>query len=232
MKTCNICKRNLPYNEYYKTVLGTSCCYCKSCHKIKAKISKWKKRGWDINKPDERVFKIIMPLGKKLDVDPNVKRVCVSCKEEQDYEDFYTSKNVTMSSCKKCISHYNKTVRNKRRLNKLRTDPNYKLAHILRNRFRKTLKRSVDSNNKAVDLLGCTLPEFKIYIEKQFKKGMSWDNYGKWHVDHVLPISKFDFTVIDQQKQCWHFTNLQPLWAKDNISKHNKIKDGQFKILM
>lgn len=71
-------------------------------------------------------------------------------------------------------------------------------------------------------LLGCSINEFKLYLESRFKKNMTWDNYGKWHIDHIKPISKFDLTIEEEQKKCFHFTNLQPLWALDNIRKSNK----------
>jgi hypothetical protein len=63
------------------------------------------------------------------------------------------------------------------------------------------------------------------HLEKQFKNGMTWENRGfnGWHIDHIIPISSFDLTDIEQQKICFHYSNLQPLWAKENILKSNKI---------
>jgi hypothetical protein len=60
-------------------------------------------------------------------------------------------------------------------------------------------------------------------LEKQFTKGMNWKNYGKWHIDHIKPCASFDLSLEHEQKLCFHFTNLQPLWAKDNIRKSDKI---------
>ena len=72
--------------------------------------------------------------------------------------------------------------------------------------------------------MGCNIDFLKKYIAKKFTKGMSWDNYGLygWHIDHIKPCSCFDLTKPEQQKLCFHYSNLQPLWAKDNISKSNK----------
>ena len=74
-------------------------------------------------------------------------------------------------------------------------------------------------------LVGCTLDELKNHLEKQFTKGMTWKNYNYrgWHVDHIIPCSSFDLIDPEQQKECFHYTNLQPLWGKDNIKKSNKI---------
>lgn len=74
-------------------------------------------------------------------------------------------------------------------------------------------------------LVGYTVEQLKQYLEKQFTDGMSWQNYGKWHIDHIRPKSSFQFLSPDDEdfKKCWSLSNLQPLWAKDNLQKHNKI---------
>ena len=72
-------------------------------------------------------------------------------------------------------------------------------------------------------LLGCTRDHYLQHMEAQFTEGMSWGNYGEWHQDHIQPISSFDHKDPEQQKICWHYTNFQPLWAKDNCSKHDRI---------
>jgi len=65
----------------------------------------------------------------------------------------------------------------------------------------------------------------KNHLEKQFKDGMTWDNYGDWHIDHIRPISSFNFKSYEDKefKECWDLNNLQPLWAEENIRKHNRI---------
>ena len=62
----------------------------------------------------------------------------------------------------------------------------------------------------------------KQYLESLFTEGMTWDNYGEWHVDHIIPCDFFDLDIYSERKFCFHYTNLQPLWAYDNISKSNK----------
>jgi len=76
--------------------------------------------------------------------------------------------------------------------------------------------------------VGYTVDDLKRHLEKQFQPSMTWDNYGKWHIDHIIPISAFSFTRPEDIdfKQCWALENLQPLWAKENLRKSNKILDG------
>jgi hypothetical protein len=117
---------------------------------------------------------------------------------------------------------------NKRYKEKLRRniDPTYKLITNQRTRITGILKKHKTS--KTLDLLGCSAQFLRQYIEDQFLEGMTWDNYGTygWHVDHITPCSSFDLTDIKQQKICFHYTNLQPLWAIDNLKKSNKIITG------
>ena len=96
-------------------------------------------------------------------------------------------------------------------------------------RLRKRLWDAVTGQNSVkgesfIDLVGCTQGELVQHIESQFTDGMTWGNYGRdgWHVDHIRPCSSFDLTDLDQQRRCFHYTNLQPLWAVDNLRKNDK----------
>ena len=75
---------------------------------------------------------------------------------------------------------------------------------------------------RTMKLIGCDIPHLIKHLESNFKDGMTWDNYGKWHVDHIQPCISFDLEDINQQKKCFHYTNLQPLWAKENWLKGDK----------
>lgn len=105
--------------------------------------------------------------------------------------------------------------------NKYHTDINFKLAVILRSRLFSAIKNN-QKKGSAVDDLGCSIEELKKYLESQFTEGMNWDNQGEWHIDHIEALANFDLTSIDELKKACHYSNLQPLWAKDNISKGNR----------
>lgn len=100
------------------------------------------------------------------------------------------------------------------------TNTQYKLQQTLRNRLRSALKGDLKAGSAVKDL-GCTISELKLYLESKFQEGMTWNNWSQdgWHIDHIKPISSFDLTDRKQLLEACHYTNLQPLWAKDNLSK-------------
>jgi hypothetical protein len=98
------------------------------------------------------------------------------------------------------------------------TDEVYKLKRNLRRRFLLALK-GVKKDKSAISLLGCSVEEFKTYLESKFQDGMTWMNHGEWHIDHIKPCISFDLTKPEERAVCFHYTNLQPLWAKDNLLK-------------
>ena len=106
--------------------------------------------------------------------------------------------------------------------NKLKTDFNYKLIHTIRVRVKDVL-RGHSKSDSTINMLGCTINELWIHLEKQFKQGMTRENHGKWHIDHIKPCSSFDLTKPEEQAKCFHYTNLQPLWASENLAKGSKI---------
>lgn len=101
-----------------------------------------------------------------------------------------------------------------------KTDIKFRLVGNLRHRVGQALKGFCKSK-VTQDLIGCSIEFLKQHLEKQFKKGMSWDNYGRWHVDHIRPCASFDLSKVDEQHKCFHYMNLQPLWAKDNFVKND-----------
>ena len=96
-------------------------------------------------------------------------------------------------------------------------NPERRIAHAFRVRVKNVLKAGRMQRSAA--LLGCTYQELLKHLESQFQDGMSWDNYGEWHIDHIRPCASFDLLDPEQQAQCFHYTNLQPLWAEDNLRK-------------
>jgi hypothetical protein len=116
------------------------------------------------------------------------------------------------------VNKYKRDYERKRRAE----DPKYRLGIRTRTAVWQLLKeRNINKTNKTFVLLGYTIEELMNHLEKQFTEGMTWDNYGEWHVDHKKPMTLFEFTSTDDEgfKECWKLENLQPLWGKDNLSK-------------
>jgi hypothetical protein len=112
----------------------------------------------------------------------------------------------------------------KYRLKRFRTDLNFRLRVRLSKRLRGAIKvMGAKKTTSIVNLIGCSFQELVRFLENKFKLGMTWDNYGSWHIDHIVPCSRFDLTLIENQKKCFHYSNLQPLWAAENIAKSNKL---------
>ena len=103
-----------------------------------------------------------------------------------------------------------------------KNDPLFKLASNLRIRLCEALQKTTwQKNTHFSEYIGCTQEELKIHIEKQFQPGMSWDNQGEWHIDHIIPLSSAK-TEKEMYKLC-RYDNLQPLWAEDNWSKNDNV---------
>lgn len=96
-----------------------------------------------------------------------------------------------------------------------------RLAKNLRSRLNQAVRGGFKAGSAVRDL-GCSIDEFRAHIEAQFLPGMSWDNWGKWHIDHVLPLAWFDLTDRVQFLTAAHYTNMQPLWAVNNLSKGSR----------
>lgn len=117
---------------------------------------------------------------------------------------------------------YDKRQRDYRR-NRLQWDINYKILARLRNRVHTAIK--INKNNrkerKTIELLGCTVIEFKEYFSLLFTDGMTWELFmlGEIHIDHIKPCIKFNLLDEEEQRKCFHYTNLQPLWKMDNLIK-------------
>jgi hypothetical protein len=112
---------------------------------------------------------------------------------------------------------------NRSRKNWLDKDVSARLADRIRSRIRTALRaQRTRKVGKVAYLIGCSIEELRHYLAARFQLGMSWDNYGVWHVDHIIPCAAFDLSQAEDQKKCFHFTNLQPLWGSENIRKGKK----------
>lgn len=117
--------------------------------------------------------------------------------------------------------------------NRRRTDLNFRLASILRGRVTAAI-RGKNKSASTMSLLGCSIESFKLYLESKWESGMSWANYGRypgWQIDHIVPCAIFSLEKPEHQKRCFHFSNMQPMWAVDNLSKSKRPESNQFNLL-
>ncbi len=195
---CTACRRRIDRKNYY-------------AHQAKkiAKSSRWNKAN-----PDRvKAWIVANPESYKK----SQKKWCTANREhlnarQRDY-------------CKKNRSQINGYSRKS-----YANNPQFKIRTALRSRLLQTVKhqRGVKSG-KTLELLGCTLEQFKVHLERQFLPKMTWDNYGygdgKWHIDHIRPVVVFDLTKAEEQRACFHFTNLRPLWQVDNFKKGDQLQE-------
>jgi hypothetical protein len=150
-------------------------------------------------------------------------------KKNKDRANFLRRERYKTKEGKKLRQEQHKKYRNKHRekitkkyLERRKKDPVFKLLTTLRCRINDVL-RGHSKSDSTINMLGCTINELWIHLEKSFKPGMTRKNHGKWHIDHIIPCASFDLTKAKQQRKCFHYTNLQALWAHENLSKGNKI---------
>lgn len=152
----------------------------------------------------------------KSRLDRRPKAECKSCQSKRSADD---SKKRTLKN----LVQLRKLARDRQRLRYAR-DSGFKLLVNLRNRIGHALSGKSKSLHTK-ELLGCPIVWLETHLESLFKPGMTWANHGPvWHVDHIKPCAKFDLTDSAQQLICFHWTNLQPLFAGENLSKSNRLK--------
>ena len=121
---------------------------------------------------------------------------------------------------------------NKYEKNRKKIDPGFKLSKTLRSRIGSALS-SIKAKKKmnTMSLTGCDINFLKKHLEKQFTDGMTWQNHGEWHVDHIIPCASFDLTQKIEQQVCFNWRNLQPMWETDNLEKSDKyLKEDKDKL--
>lgn len=145
-------------------------------------------------------------------------KICTDCKLEKSillYFAIKRNKDGRDIRCKAC--------ENKRKLKILKNNPHIRITENLRRRTRAVLN-GISKSKPMLNLIGCSKEELVIHLESMFTDGMSWENYGDWQIDHIKPCSLFNLNDKSEQEKCFHYTNLQPLWATDNKKKHNKYE--------
>lgn len=185
----------------------------------KDKIKQQKKSYNEVNKEKVR-------LQTKSYRESNKEKIKVRTKDyrksyyQKNKEEIIKKRKVYVEKNKEKVKKYHTSYCNRR----FKTDSNYKLACNLRSRLKSAINGNFKSGSAVKDL-GCSIEELKQYLESKFLPGMSWDNHtvDGWHIDHIKPLASFDLTDRQQFLEACHYTNLQPLWAKDNISKGDNI---------
>jgi hypothetical protein len=156
-------------------------------------------------------------------------------------KEYYKTHPEAVEARRKYMKEFNKThnnseyqkqwrINNKEKLKvyrdkKYKDDIEHKLLITIRARIGKALKYNLKSKNTK-KLIGCSVEQLKQHLENQFREGMNWNNHSQfgWHIDHIIPCSEFDLSKEDEQCKCFHYSNMQPLWWYENLSKHKSIQ--------
>ena len=254
MKKCTGCRKEKEYEEFKKNdKILVKCAECrenvkqwKDNNKQRIKLYNEAYRNntvenWnEIKKENEITDNVIgQPSKHRIlheTIDDIVGKNCCTCKEWQPLTNYNFAKNHwdnLRNDCKLCLAKWRKDNRSAinenfkiYEKNRKETDPEYKLIKTLRSRLNNVLnRRNIEKGFSTKQLTGCELPFLKGYLEAKFTEGMTWENHGEWHIDHIKPCCSFDLKEEEEQKKCFHYTNLQPLWASDNLSKGGKFED-------
>jgi hypothetical protein len=198
MKTCNKCNIEKQLDNFVKNKRQNDGYHyiCKKCHKL------YKEQNKDIIKEKHKNWL----LSNKEYTSQYNKQYNINNHEKKKY---------SIDKWWKNNPNYNKEWKRK----KYATDIYYRIKDNLRSRFYNAVMNQFKIQS-IIDLLGCSVDELKQHLELQFKPEMNWDNHGDiWEIDHILPCDSFNLTDIEQQKQCFHYTNLQPLFKTSGIAK-------------
>jgi hypothetical protein len=235
-KICGRCKIEKEVSEfYYQKTCNRYRTKCKICYKLECKIYKdankdktkaysknYRSVNAEIIKEKNKIYreenkeeiKIRQKISSKKYYDKNTELVKGKSKKFREnnpnYAYEYRAKNQSYSN------DYQKNRRNEDQLFKLNHNVKARLSVFLK-------KNNITKKNKTFELVGCTPQELKEHLEKQFREGMTWENHVKygWNIDHIIPLSSA--TTEEELYKLCHFTNLQPLWAEENLSKGNRI---------
>jgi len=195
---------------------------CLDCHKELVNVGYAKKRCDICNKEYRKLYWSIREQNPKRK-QSNIKRSKKFAKNNPEKVKEYGKKNRTGKSRENYLAK--KRDRHKR----YNQDITYKLGNLLRTRIWIALKtQNLKKNHSTMELTGCSKEELIEYLESQFSEGMTWENWSLngWHIDHIRPISSFDLSDPAQVKECFHYSNLQPLWAIDNLKKSDSWESG------
>ena len=211
-KQCPNCKEEKQYSEFHKcsSRIDGLQSYCKLCKKEKFKESKRKSD----KKYQSKYYSILNNREKKKEY---IKKYQLSNPEKQNcYNKKYrqTIKGIQTR----------KEYRKKEYQEKYGKDPIFTLKITLRNRLKNAVRKGF-KKGKTLEMLGCNIEEFKLYLEQQFTEDMNWSNYGSyWELDHTKPCDSFNLEILEEQYKCFNYKNIQPLEISQNRIKSNKYE--------
>jgi hypothetical protein len=209
MKKCSKCRIEKEICDFNQSKLypDGKRSECRECQKISSKIYREKNRN-KINEKAREQYKVA----------PDIQRERTKKWEFSRNEDFRNSYLKRNKKWEEKNKDYRKKYKNEYSTQRLKTDILFKIKRNVRIRINKFIKNKSKSTESIV---GLPFIELKLFLEQQFINGMNWDNYGDWHIDHVIPLSSA--TNEEEIYKLCHYTNLQPLWAEDNLKKSSKI---------
>jgi len=241
-KVCSDCNIDKDYSQYHKKTKNGRCTVqarCKECMTEYKKKRYWSNRDAELaklaksrNKPEnieqrKGYYEInkdaYKERAKKYQSDENKRQRKLKLSSERYFKD---RDKIRARHKANYMKPENKEKQRKRHKIRKETDIAYVIKIRLRHRLRSKLKdinRRDCKYKSSLMLLGCDMQFFKQYIESKFTDGMSWDRLPEIHLDHIIPCDKFDLTKIEEQRKCFHYSNIQPLWWYDNLSKGNRI---------
>lgn len=247
MKKCLGCGGTFhltPDNFYPRKTKQGFYSYCISCHKDmvsktyrdnKEEINKRKQKHYLENRDkllaEQKVRwmkrKESDPIGYKAARDATRKKH-IKAAQDRDKKYHLEHKERRNAYTREYYNQNKKELNEKGRLyliERRRGDEQYRMFVNLRRRMATAMQENY-KRGKMIDLLGCSISDLKQFLETQFREGMTWGNYGRtgWHIDHVVPCASFDLSNTDQQKICFNYRNLRPLWAKDNLVKGSRME--------
>jgi hypothetical protein len=184
--------------------------------------------------------KDVTDFNKASHTKDGLRTACKECTRKQNLTHYYNNKEAILAQQKEYFEQNKEKIhvrhrkynaeyyeKNKQQINTKRAEYEKKrkqtdINFFLRKRLRTRLASAIRDNVKvgsAVDDLGCSIQDFKVYLEYKFYDDMSWENKSEWEIDHIIPLASFDLSDPEQLKKACHYTNLQPLWKKDHTKK-------------
>lgn len=211
LKTCKVCNEVKLCDEFPLQRGGKDglSCLCRECKRERDRV--YAKRYYARDKPRAKA------KNKKWEEANPDKMSEAKRKYREAHKDEMRVWQREYSQRNKCrLRAYAREYAKERR----KVDMDFRLRDVLRKRLRNALSGRGKAESVMI-MLGCTLEQLKQHLEAKFEGGMSWENYGfdGWHIDHIIPCAAFDLTQDEEQRKCFHHTNLQPLWAEANRRK-------------